>query len=198
MASPPACPEPRTEAAPGWRSLLQGRSPKEILSRIVAGDPLRLRSRIGRRLEAQALFFDADRVLLRALAQTARAAPRYHGLPPIDDWLDARVDEALRAIEEEGDQPPGNTASTSARGPGAFESLAVPLGLEPAAMVRACARFHRLPFADRRAFFDLVLHAGSLDELARASGESATEIARRARRGLDALLAIESGEGTLP
>jgi hypothetical protein len=62
-------------------------------------------------------------------------------------------------------------------------------------MERACARFHRLPFPERRAFFDLVLHARPLDALAHASGESATEIARRARRGLEALLDSDSARG---
>jgi hypothetical protein len=190
-ASPPACPElPRTEIASGGRALLQGRSPKEILSRIVCGDPLRLRARAGRALEEQALFLDADRVCLRALALTSRPAVRYRGQPELEEWLGARVDEALAELLEEGPE--------CAAAPGAFESLATPLGLDPLALGRACARFHRLPLADRRAFFDLVLHARSLDELARANTESATEIARRARRGLDALLAADDGQGTLP
>jgi hypothetical protein len=197
MASPPACPEPpRTETAPGWRSLLQGRSPKEILSRIVAGDPLRLRALCGRRLEAQALLLDADRVFLRALALTARAAPRYRGQPEIEEWLEARADEALQELLEEADEAPGCAAGP--RAPGAFETLSKPFGLDPDALRRACARFHRLPLSDRRAFFDLVLHAGSLDELAHARGESATEIARRARRGLEAWLAADDGQGALP
>jgi hypothetical protein len=187
-ASPPACPElPRTELAPGWRSLLQGRSPKEILSRIVVGDPLRLRARVGRRLEAQALLFDADRVFLRALALTARAAVRYRGQGEIDEWLVRRVDEALAELLEEGDEAECPS--------GAFETLARPLGLDPRALGRACARFHRLAFPERRAFFDLVLHARSLDELAGASGESATEIARRARRALETLLATDEAQG---
>jgi len=191
MASPPACPElPRLELAPGWRSLLQGRSPKEILSRIVSGDPLRLRARSGRALEAQALLLDADRVFLRALALTSRAAVRYRGLPEIDIWLGARVDDALREVLEEGEDAP--------RAAGAFETMAAPLGLDPRALGRACARFHRLPFPDRRAFFDLVLHARSLDDLARAQGESVTEIARRARRGLEAVLAADEAQGSLP
>ena len=52
----------------------------------------------------------------------------------------------------------------------------------------ACSAFNRLPSAERRAFFDLVLQAGSLDELAREGEGSATEIARRARRALDVIL----------
>ena len=190
-ASPPACPElPRTEVGSGARALLQGRSPKEILSRIVGGDPLHLRARVGRALEEQALFLDADRVCLRALALTSRAAVRYRGQPELEEWLGARVDEALAELLEEGPESGGAA--------GAFESLATPLGLDPRALGRACGRFHRLPLADRRAFFDLVLQARSLDDLARASAESATEIARRARRGLDALLAADDGQGTLP
>lgn len=192
MASPPACPElPRTEVAPGWRSLLSGRSPKEILARIVPGDPLQLRARAGFRLEAQALFLDADRVFLRVLALVSRAAVRYRGNPEPGEWLDARIDEAVEELLEESETPPA-----SARG--AFETLAGPLGLDPAALQRACARFHKLPFVERRAFFDLVLYSRSLDDLARASGESATEIARRARRGLEVLLAADDAAGTLP
>jgi DNA-directed RNA polymerase specialized sigma24 family protein len=186
------------EIAPGWRSLLQGRSPKEILSRIVSGDPLRLRARAGRGLEAQALLLDADRVFLRALALTSRAAVRYRGQPEIEEWLGARVDDALREILEEGEEAPRPEGTGISRGPDAFETMAAPLGLDPRTLARACARFHRLPFPDRRAFFDLVLHARSLDELARASGESATEIARRARRGLEALLAADDGGGNMP
>jgi hypothetical protein len=52
----------------------------------------------------------------------------------------------------------------------------------------ACAAFDVLPFADRAAFFDLVLEARDLDGCARAAGVNASEIARRARRALAAIL----------
>jgi DNA-directed RNA polymerase specialized sigma24 family protein len=55
-------------------------------------------------------------------------------------------------------------------------------------MRAACAAFNHLPFADRSAFTDLVLRGVSLDKVARSAGESATEVARRARRALDAIL----------
>ena len=195
-ASPPALETPSQTVAPsGGRALLQGRSPKEILSRIVAGDPLRMRPRVAQHLEQQALLLDTDRVVLRALAIAARAAPRYHGQPALEEWLGARVDEAVRELLGEGDGEPRPSAPATPQRPGAFESLAPPLGLDPRAMACACARFHRLPLADRRAFFDLVLHARPLDVLSRASGESATEFARRARRALEALLAAQPANG---
>jgi hypothetical protein len=87
-----------------------------------------------------------------------------------------------------------NEAVTETAVPGAFLALARPLGLEPAAMGRACAAFNRLPLAERAAFFALVIQARSLDDLARESGEGATDIARRARRALDAILNVSAAQ----
>jgi hypothetical protein len=70
----------------------------------------------------------------------------------------------------------------------AFAALSKPLGLEPEEMGSACLAFNRLPQTDRAAFFALVIAGRPLDELVRAQQESATEIARRARRALDTLL----------
>lgn len=181
---------PAPEAPTSVHALLHGRSPREILGRIVPNDPLRMRGRVGRLLETQALLLDADRVHLRALALCARAAVRYRGRPELESWLEARAEEALREVLEEGEETlPGDAAAT--REQGAFESLAPPLGLDAGEMKRACARFNRLPAAERRAFFELVLRARSLDDLARSHGEGATEIARRARRALEVLLGQE-------
>ncbi len=185
--------EPEVHAA--WRGVVPGRSPREILSRIVPGDPLRMRARVGRRLESEALLIDADRVHLRALALCARAAVRYRGQPEIESWLEARAEEALREVLEEGEEAPRPDDSAQPRAPGAFETLAAPLGLDPPEMKRVCARFNRLPFPERRAFFELVLHARSLDDLARTNAESATAIARRARRALETLLGSETAGG---
>lgn len=63
------------------------------------------------------------------------------------------------------------------------------LGLSPERLRGACRAFNRLPADERRAFFELVLRARPLQELARESGRSAVELARLARRALDTLLA---------
>ena len=68
-------------------------------------------------------------------------------------------------------------------------ALASRLGLSAGELTRGCARFHRLPFPDRDAFHRVVLEAASLDGTAQSLGTSASELARRARRGLCALLA---------
>jgi DNA-directed RNA polymerase specialized sigma24 family protein len=180
-----------TDAAqrrPHWRQLLSGSSSREVLARIHPGDPLELRRLAGERLRERAWLCDADRVFVRAVARCARFAVRYRGQPELKTWLGERVDEALADLlredleAERAGQPPEPEASA------AYEDLARPLGLPPAAMRGVCVAFNQLPEAERKAFFALVIESRSLDELARASGEPAPEIARRARRALDAVL----------
>jgi hypothetical protein len=125
----------------------------------------------------------------------------------VDVWIGGLADEAIAAVVREDNGAErrvlvhGKGAANATRAPGAapqsdpgrehgtaFAALARPLGLEPRAMGRACLAFNRLPLPERRAFHALVIAGRSLDEIARESGESATDIARRARRALDAIL----------
>lgn len=179
--------------APKWSRLLAGSSPREILSRLVQGDPLGVRQKLARVLDEQALLLDADRAQLRALARCAREAMRYNGKPEIETWLEERVREALAEIVREDAE--AVRANAPIEPSSAFDALARPLELDPVEMRRACAAFNRLPLQDRRAFFDWVLRSGSLDRLARDAQTNASEIARRARRALEVLLVTESRGG---
>ena len=188
-ASAPA--DPRAETAPAWRGLLAG-TPREVLARLVQGDPLGVRGVVARRLRSGSVLLDADRVHLRVVAQLARSAGKYRGRPAVEDWVDGHVLRILSELVREDHESAGAGASTEpdapARAPDAFTALAGPLGLDPRSMRAACAVFNVLPLADRAAFIELVLANRPLDDLARELGESATPIARRARRALDAVL----------
>jgi DNA-directed RNA polymerase specialized sigma24 family protein len=173
---------------PSWRKLFSG-TPREVLARLVQDDPLGVRDAVGARLRADALLLDADRVHLRALARISRFANRYRGRPELPAWIESAVAEATQEVlreEHDAGRDPACAQSGSAT---VFASLAPPLGLEPSAVRAACAAFNALPYAERSTFVDLVLRGRSLDETARASGENATEVARRARRALDVILA---------
>jgi len=174
---------------PHWRQLLSGSSPREVLARLLNGDPLGLAGVVAERLRARAYVLDADRVLLRALARCARFALRYRGQPELEAWLSERVDEALLDLQREDLEAERSGRPAEPHELAAFEDLASPLGLEPAAMRGVCVRFNLLAEGERRAFFALALEGRSLDLLAREWNDSATEIARRARRALEALLA---------
>ncbi len=193
-APAPARAAERCQRAEDWRRVLAGASPREVLGRVMNGDPLGLAARIEERLRARAYLFDADRVFLRAAARCARLAGRYRGDPPLEHWLAERIDESLLDLlrtDAEADvhgHPPGPEQLA------AFEVLARPLGLDPACMHHACLVHNQLPEAQRKAFRELVIEGRTLDELAASGHSSATEIARAARAALLAVLAaVEAG-----
>jgi hypothetical protein len=177
-----------------WRRVLCAASPREVLGRILCGDPLGLAARVEERLRARAYLFDADRVFLRAAARCARMALRYRGDPPLQRWLAERVDEALLDLlraDAEGElrgEPAGPERLA------VFEALARPLGLDPARMHSACLAHNQLPQAQRLAFREVVLEGRSLDSLAARGDRSATDIARAARAALVCVLRAIDGE----
>ena len=173
--------------APAWRRVLAG-TPREVLARLVQGDPLGVRSAVASRLRSGCLLLDADRVHLRVIARIARSAGRYRGRPGVEEWVDGHVLKILGEVIREDHEAARGRASTGNEPSAAFSALAEPLGLDPQSMRKACSSFNVLPLADRAAFTDLVLRSRSLDELARELGEGATHIARRARRSLDVIL----------
>jgi hypothetical protein len=87
------------------------------------------------------------------MARIARAAGRYQGRPDLVQWLDGHIDLALQDCRPSSSRLlPEHSLSQ-----GAFAALARPLGLDPAQLALACARFNELDDEARRAFFQLVL-----------------------------------------
>ncbi|MCY2960432.1 MAG: hypothetical protein NTY35_09740 [Planctomycetota bacterium] len=161
--------------------LLAG-SPREVLARIVPGDPLGVRDAVVAALHEACVFLDADRVHLRGLARIARGAARSVTRADLAAWVREEVAAAVaELLREEIEAPRADPGTAQAQ-------FARPLGLDPEAVQRGCAAFNRLPRTDRAAFFALVLRDVGLDALARATGEAPSELGRRARRGLDAVL----------
>src|SRR5690606_383102 len=103
MAEPLPSPEPGTPrpAEPPWRGVLDVGSPREVLARLIAGDPLELGRRCQERTHSQALLLDSRRLYLRASAHVARHAPKYAGTPEIDIWLAEHIRKALKEIVAE-------------------------------------------------------------------------------------------------
>lgn len=193
------------EGADRVAALLVG-SPREVLARIVPGDALGVRAVAAQRLRARALLLDGDRLHLCAMARCAREAPTRRGA--LGAWLGRCVDSAIDALlaEETSSDPPGPGDAHPSRGtpssteraasapPGALAQFAEHLGLDVEAAQRGRRAFHRLPLEDRAAFFALVIEGLPLERVVATTAErvgrpaSATEVARRARRGLLAWL----------
>ena len=181
---------PPSDARPTehWRAVLGGMSPREVLARLLQGDPLELRRVVAERLVRRAYLFDADRVHLRALAHCARYSVRYRGVPPLETWLAELVDRALLDLLREDLQAERRGEAPAAEELDAFVGLARPLGLEPAVMRRVCMAHNLLREEDRQAFHGLVILGRALEDVAQTLRISGLEVARRARRGLEAVL----------
>lgn len=179
----------RSERA-NWRALLAAASPREVLARLVAGDPLELRTLVAAVLSEQGLFLDPDRAFLRSAAHVARFAQRYRGQPELDLWLRSRVLDALFELVEEERE----CASTEESGSPALTEFAQKLGLRPSALSRACVALNACELAERRAFRALVIESRELDDAARALSMTPTELGRAARRALESALAALATE----
>jgi len=160
-----------------------------VLARLMAGDPLRLRERVAEGLQRNALLLDPDRVVLRCAARIARFAQRYRGQPDIEAWLRSQVDGAAFDLVAEDEEQPRGAGDAAFQGLG---ELARPLGFDPQLVHEACVVHNRFPLEERRVFRSVVLEGRSLDELAARSGQSATDLARCARRVFDGMGAVFS------
>jgi hypothetical protein len=159
-----------------------------VLARIVPEDPLGLRLRLRARLAERALLVDAERVLLRAHVLCALHAPTWRGDPELATWLDQRLDEALAAVLAEESAGEGRGLAR------ALAAFAAPLALDAARLAAACARFNRLPLAQREAFFAVILDGAGAEPLASAWRLSLTDLARRVRAALELFRGERPGE----
>lgn len=173
-----------------WRGVLFGASPREVLARLMAGDPLRLRERVAESLERQCVLLDGDRVFLRAAARIARFAQRYRGQPDFEPWLRGQIDDAVLDLLEEDESAAASGKLSTDEG---LAAIARPLGLDPARMRVVCATFNRMHADERRVFSLLVLHNRSLDDVVKQTGGAATSVARTARRVLETLMQTARG-----
>jgi hypothetical protein len=158
--------------------------PTEVLARLCDGDPLGLATRLVRRAAARALLVSPERLFERGAAHCARRAGEYRGRPRPELWLERRAEEVVRAFEREGDRVP----RTAVEGPGTGAAAGGAAARRASALERAAARFNACPRADRDALWRLAFAGQSLDQQAHDAKQSLSEMARRARRALDALL----------
>jgi hypothetical protein len=161
-------------------------SPREVLARIVPGDPLGMRSCVSEALRGRALLLDGERVLLRALALVAHRAAAWRGRPQLGTWLEERVEEAIAAALDEAG---AGESAAPATDPHAL--FAAPLGLDPAELRAGCARFNRLPFERREPFYRIALEGLDPQQLSRRRGLTLGELGKGAREALDLLLGPE-------
>jgi len=83
------------------RELFAGGSPREVLGRLLDGDPLDIGGRTRSKLKEKALLLDVERWTLRSMARVAFAAPRWDGTTALLEWIDGLVDRAASDLLDE-------------------------------------------------------------------------------------------------
>ncbi len=170
----------------GWRDVLAGRQPDEILARLLDGDPLRLRWLVAGEIRGGAYFLNADRVQLRALARIAHDVP-IDGPPADGAWVHEHVRGALAdVLREERRAISGRQHAAPDHDPplDVLDALAGPLGFDGLDLRIACDAFNRMESKDRHAFFALFIERRSLDDAAKACLLSPADLGKRARVAL--------------
>ena len=160
--------------------------PREVLPRLVEGDPLQLLERCARHLTSEALLLDLERLHARSLALIARQLPEAK-VEDVNDWIAARVSEAASQLVDEelyedrlGFPPSGTVDPRS-------EFLVGALGIEPAMTRQISVSFHRLPVGDPRTFWRAVVSGESLSEITEESGETHDHVIEGLRRVIRSL-----------
>lgn len=183
--------EPSTPASPfGERA----GSARELLRRIIDGDPLALFERCPRRVDERALLVDPRRAVLRSAARIAHDFATWAGEPALREWLALEIDRALdELVEEQRDEerraePPRESPSFAF-----YARVALRLRIELENARRACVALHALPLEARRVYLGVELAGRTLADLAATSGAGAHGLGRCLR---DARRAVARARGT--
>ena len=147
----------------------ESEGPRDILPRLVEGDPLELLDRCARHLTKEALLLDLQKLHARSLAIVAR---RLHEVEEegVDEWLCDQVKDASFQLihEEQYEERMGFPPPRAADPRTSF--LMGTLGIEPALSRGVSVSFHRMPRDARRTFFRAVVSGEPIAGIAEDEG----------------------------
>ncbi|MDF1798922.1 MAG: hypothetical protein P1V81_07080 [Planctomycetota bacterium] len=156
------------------------------MERIGPDDPLELARRCSERIEQRALLMDAERLQVRACAYVATIAVRdeYRGVPPLEQFLQTQIDEAIDSVL---DEDWGSEYKNEPLDPDdyRYRMLSAEAGLEPAQLRRVSLAFNTAPTRTRRVLFGVLIQNRPLVEVARENALGLKESKAMVREGLD-------------
>lgn len=142
---------------PGSEWLVASR-PRDVLQRLLDGDPLRLGIRTERALSDHGVYLARERFKLRAIARVAFDAMRYRGEPALDAWLEARIDKAMHELlDEQRDEESRGLPVGASEDADYYAAFASAIGIEPELARLTCVALNRQPPRARRIFKSLVI-----------------------------------------
>jgi hypothetical protein len=183
-ALPTPDPASRPHGDAVWREILGSGSPREVLAKLIDGDPLDLVERCQQRLERQALLLELKRLHLRSAAQVARRAAEYTGTPDLDVWLSEHIRRSLKELVAEDEAALASNALTGPTSDERILALAQFLGIEPTLALRGCTTFNKASYETRSAFQAIVMGGTSVADWCRENQVPEVKAKSHVRRAL--------------
>ncbi|MBI5364609.1 MAG: hypothetical protein HZA53_15640 [Planctomycetes bacterium] len=185
--SEPFVPRDDGQSPDGWRALFAGGSPRAILARLCEGDPLEIGPRCDEALAEAAYLLAHRKVIGRALARIAHAAPKYNGRRPLGEFLQKRIEASIEELVDEEQQELWLAGPVDLAEYDPYPLVARRLGVELREARVACSVVNRQPVESRKAFIALVIEGRSLAACARAGVGSPDDLLARVEQGLRAI-----------
>ncbi|MCH2105030.1 MAG: hypothetical protein MK291_00145 [Planctomycetes bacterium] len=144
---------------------------RELLPRLVEGDPLELLPRCAAHLAKEALLLDLSKLHARSLALVARRFEEVSA-EESDEWLNACVEEAAGQLihEEQFEERLGFPPPRAEDPRSSF--LVGALGIEPALTRGVSVSFHHKSREERRRFWRAVVAGEPINGIAEDEGET--------------------------
>lgn len=184
----------RTDA---WRPLLRDGSPREILHRLLDGDPLSIWPLVDARLAEHAFFVDPSRTRLRATARVAFDARRFDDREDLRDWLLARAERAIvEILAEQQAEELQSLPAASSEDFDYYQAIGESIGIDADLARLCCARLNGLDAPSRRAFRALAVDGLALEDAVRREAIDAEQLLARFEHAVKAVVAafLERGE----
>jgi len=173
----------------------QHEGPRDILPRLVEGDPLELLERCARHIASEALLLDLERLHARSLAIVARRSGEATE-ENIEEWLCDRVDDAANQLiheelyEERLGFPPLREADPRS------SFLMGALGIEPALTRGVSVSYHRKSRELRRTFWRAVVSGDSIEGIAEEAGSTRDDVLASLRNVIRSMTLLGVREST--
>ncbi len=160
--------------------------PRDLLTRFLEGDPLDMELRCFRRRSQLAYLISSVRLVWRAAARAAYAGYSYRGDPPVDTWLEGRIDHSIRELLEEDEV--GARKEQEVERPEDYEFVARALDVSPADARSACVAFNALDPDVRTTFFAVSVARTPIEDHAGHQGRDLVEVKTELGTALATLL----------
>jgi len=175
--------------------LLIAEQPREVLHRLLDGDPLHMDERCRARMRQRAFFLHAERLFFKAVARTSFASMSYAGTPPLEEWLEACIDQAIEDMRTEQYDEEFRALPPSLSEDAAFyTAFAEKTGIETGLSRLACLALNNLPEESRLAFQAVGIEGKTIHRYV-AEGNGPPDRVHRLLRtvALSVLLVLEDG-----